>query len=141
MSTPEDQFYEVLKAAEKTPNDAGQMVRSEATELYEEQDDMPAPTSMDASIGNRDRPRSSVLLAQSVLKAIHDGRERLLDEIFDEKGKSDAVEQKLIAGRFTHGASGDFETSSPQLAEKSKLKIAEVPPTLGDLVMRNIGRR
>ena len=65
------------------------------------------------------------------------GREELLSRIFDGKGSSDKTEQGLISQSFSHGASGDFSTSSPQLSGKAK--EASQHETLLDRTRRLVG--
>ena len=118
----EDKFYELMKNGEQTPTDED-VAPPDPVELYEEESLPKAPA-------------SKIHLARPVLEAIHDGREKLLDTIFNEKGKSDSAEQASMAQRFDHVRSGEFETSSPQLSAKSKMKIAEAPLTLAEQLRR-----
>lgn len=128
MGTPESVFFESMKQAEKLPDNEGAAVMKTPNFGDEEQ-----PS---ANVEDKD----GIQFTHPVMKALHKGREELLSRLFDVKDKSDAAEQSAMSQKLDHARTGDFETSSPQLSSKSKVKIAEVPPTLGDLVKAKLGR-
>lgn len=67
------------------------------------------------------------------------GREKLLEKLLDSKVTSDKAEQGLVAQQFDHAASGDFETSSPQLSGKSKTSAAQYE-TVAERLRAVVGR-
>ena len=89
-------FFEFLKTAEELPNNEDQSVSGEVAQQN--------PVSGPAPIKD---------LSSTVAQLIYDGREKLLDKLFGNSAGGEA-DTKLLMQYLDH-ASGDFETSSPQL--------------------------
>ena len=75
-----------------------------------------AAGSMEAPWGERPSPKSdtqdSVHHSDAVLQGIEQSRQRMLEELFDSKGPASKAEQALVGQQLSHGASGDYESSS-----------------------------
>lgn len=79
--------------------------------------------------------------ADVVMKAFREGREELLGKLLDSKKPSDKAEQAVVSSMLDAASSGEFETSSPQLSEKSKMSSAPADETLLQQLWRTTGMR
>lgn len=116
----EESFYESLKQAEQMPDD----------------ENAPREGNPDVSTP----PETVAPFSDKFQERVRAGREQLLDDLFNNKAKSDSAQQGIASQLLDCAKSGDFETSAIQLLEKSKTKIAEAPPTLRELVKGVAGR-
>ena len=103
--------------------------------------------SIDASWGDKDDsgdgqgPNDAVHHSTEVIQKFREGREDMLDKLFDGKASSDAAEQELLGAHLSHAASGQFQSSAPQLKAKSSIqKTSSVPQTLMERVRATYGR-
>ncbi len=132
----EKRFYDAMeKSAEAVPNNADAPLH-EPVEMDVGERSM--SSSIDETIGHRSG-NETMPLSGAVASLIFQGRDALLNRLFEDKKKGDSAIQAEMSQRLDHVSSGQFETSSPQLAEKSKLKIAEVPLTLRERVRLKTG--
>jgi hypothetical protein len=81
-----------------------------------------------------------VHVSNPVLRAFREGREELLGKLLDAKAPSDKAEQATVSALLTAASKGDFETSSPQLSEKSKMSSVPEHETLLQQVRRITGQ-
>ena len=82
---------------------------------------------------------NAVHFSDEVSRQFRQNREELLDRLFDGMASTQGAEQKIVGEQLSHGASGQFETSAPMLAPRSKIeKVAE--QTLLERVRKIAGR-
>lgn len=103
------------------------------------------PDPEDRSSGSIDAPwgekpdNNAIQYSNEALNRFRLGREELLGKLFDGKASSDGAEQKLLSSHLDHHASGQFESSSPQLKGKLE-KTSSAPQTLFERVRAITGR-
>lgn len=118
-----DRLYDGLKkVAEQTGDDEDESTVGTMVQPDDEPKERPEGT-IDAPWGE-DSP-AGMQFAGENYKKFREGREELLGKLLDGKGPSDQAEKKLISQQFAHGASGDYETSSPQLSDQAKKVVNE----------------
>jgi hypothetical protein len=147
----DQELYDMLKEADgnttpatSTGDDDGETTVGTNPDQYPDPEDTAKQDgTVDASWGqdfcetNDAQKNSTEAFAQ-----FKQSREKMLADLFDGKEACDAVEQKTMAQHLSHAASGDFETSSVQLAAKAKgmPKVSSAPETLMERVRKACGR-
>jgi hypothetical protein len=149
----EQQLFDLLQGKSETPlQKESQAMIAEKDVNYEttigvNPDLRPDPEdrakgNIDATWGEVDGSQNDARhYSTEAAKQFRVGREEMLAKLFDGKQSSDGAEQKLVGAHLAHGASGEFETSSPQLSSKSKLQKLAAPETLSEQVRRVVGMR
>lgn len=145
-ASADKELYDLLSksASDESPGDTGETTVGVNPDLYPDPEDRPAGN-MDARWGESDGKDGQTPLhySKETLRQFKEGREKMLASLFDNKNSSDSTDQKLLGQQLSHAASGDFETSSPQLASKTDMaihKTSSIPETLADQVRRITGR-
>lgn len=115
----QDLYDLISKEAEDTGDDEDKSTVSTAPDLYEEGGESDEGT-LDASWGEAPQP-DPAHNSDQVYKYHQEGREKMLAKLLDSKATSDKAQQGILAQHLEHARKGDFETSSPQLTEKSKM--------------------
>lgn len=149
-ATDQELFELLSKEAAQTPGESpGDDNKSTVggnPDQYPDPEDSGAG-SIDARWGDKDDsgdgqgPNDAVHHSTEVIKKFREGREDMLDKLFDGKASSDGAEQKLMGSHLKHVASGDFQSRAPQLKPKSSIqKTSSVPQTLMERVRETYGR-
>ena len=95
---------------------------------------------IDASWGQEDGKNDAIHFSNEATKQFRQNREVILGRLLDGKASSEGAEQALLGQNLSHAASGQFETSSPMLTDKSKLQKTGSAKTLLERVRATLGR-
>lgn len=129
----EDELFELLKHGGDTtpqtsvdPNDESESTEG-VTQLYPDPPDHETP------------PPEPVQFTSAAVEGSKMTRGGVVDRSLDHK-PADKADQALIAQNFSHGKSGDFETHSLHLKDKSVEKVSHPrSETLSQMVRRVVG--
>jgi hypothetical protein len=131
----EERFTDMLKEGKDTNPATSTDTKDEerstvgTTHVHEEPEDKGEVGTIDASWGE-EPPSSPENYSDAAEKGNEEGGQKLLKRVLDSKPTASKADQALIAQNFTRGASGNFETHSPLLKEKSKLSHARASTIL-----------
>jgi len=127
----DSQFYAVLSdktadvAAPQTYTDTEDEDRNTVGTQPQPDEGVPDRSSGDIDAPWGEQPSPEVVqFSRQAYTDFKQGREKLLEKLLDSKATSDKAEQSMASQYLDHAASGDFETSSPQLSGKSKTSSA-----------------
>lgn len=115
------ELYELLKTGAEAPGDADESTVGTNPDQYEPP--VRESGTLDAPWGEKPPTDQVDALhySDAFLKSFKEGREKMLETLFDSASSSNPAEQKFLSQHFDHAARGEFQTSSPQVSEKAKL--------------------
>lgn len=139
------ELLELLKTAEdagEAPGDDDESTVGETPDPTPPPEDRGAGTT-DAAWGEeptKTEGEPALHFSDEAVRQFRQGREKFLEKYFDSPSSSGPAEKQLVGQHFQHASSGQFETSSPTLSDKSKLQKTSGVQTLLERVRKTAGR-